>query len=274
MKKSFLLIVASVVLAACSSLNNTATKPVDIQFIRNATLKINHNGKTFLVDPSLSAKNSFMSFVIPNKNLNPTVDLPLPIKQITNGLDAILVTHTHLDHFDTAAKKYINPNIPLFGQPFDKGVFEKSPFKNVSLIENKEEFKGTTIIRTNGKHGPDHMLKALGKVSGFVLKAKSYPTIYIVGDCLFDNEIKNNIKKYNPDIIIVNSGGAVFGGETILMDEKKAIELAKFTPKAKIIAVHMEALDHCKTTREIIRKEAKKAQVDIIVPNDGDFIKL
>lgn len=274
MKNISLFLTVLILLTSCIESKRKNEKSVDIQLIRNATLKLNYNGKTFLVDPSLSPKNSFMSFVVPNKNLNPTIDLPLPINEITKGLDAILVTHTHLDHFDEGAKEHLDSNLPLFGQPFDKEIFEKSPFTNVSLIENKKVYEGTTVIRTGGKHGPGHMLKALGEVSGFVLKAKDYPTIYIVGDCLLDDEIKNSIKKYNPDIIVVNSGGAVFGGTTILMDEKKAVEVAKLAPNSKVVAVHMESLDHCKTTRQMVRDEAKKENVNILVPNDGELIKL
>lgn len=269
-----LLVCALTVLISCATTNKANTKQVDIQLIRNATLRLDYNGKTYLVDPSLSPKNSFMSFVVPNKNLNPTIDLPLPINEITKGLDAILVTHTHLDHFDEGAKEFLNHDLPLFGQPFDKEKLEQSPFNKVSIIETQTEFKGTTIYRTGGKHGPDAMVGALGDVSGFVFKAKNYPTIYIIGDCILDDEIKNNIKTHNPDIIVVNSGGAEFGGARILMNEKEAVEVAKLAPNAKIIAVHMESLDHCKTTRQMIRGEAKKENVNILVPNDGELIKL
>ncbi len=274
MKKNFLALILLIIVTSCMTSKTTkvATKQVSIQLIRNATLKLNYNNKIFIVDPSLSPKHSFMSFVVPNKNLNPTVDLPISIEEISQDIDAILVTHTHLDHFDDGAKKHLNSKLPLFGQPFDKENLKKSPFSNVSIIENKEIYDGTTIIRTKGKHGPDHLLEALGEVSGFILQAANYPTIYIVGDCLLDNDIKNTIKKYTPDIIVINTGGAEWGGEKILMNEERAVELTKLAPKAKVIAVHMEALDHCKTTRQMVRDEAKNEQLTILVPNDGEII--
>ena len=45
----------------------------------------------------------------------------------------------------------------------------------------------------------------------------------------------------------------------------------------KLIAVHMDAIDHCQTTREILRNEARHHGVDmnrLIIPEDGESIEL
>lgn len=273
--KNFIAIMMTLTLfSACKEPAKIDKKPVDIQLIRNATLKLNYNGKMFLIDPSFSPKNGFMSFVVPNQNLNPTVDLPLSIAEITQDVDAVLVTHLHLDHFDDEAKNNLNPSLPLFAQFTDSAALSQSPFTNVSLVDEKAEYHGTSIIRTEGKHGPDHLLGDLGHVSGFVLQAENHPTIYIIGDCLWDAEIRSTIQQYNPDIIIANSGGAQFMGETILMDENSVIALAKFAPNAKIMAVHMEALDHCHTTRQILQDAADAENIDILIPQDGETMTL
>ncbi|UTW63738.1 MBL fold metallo-hydrolase [bacterium SCSIO 12741] len=274
MKKVSSLLALVIVLWSCSTSTKTQFKAIDIQLIRNATLKVNYNGSTFLVDPSLSAKQSFMSFVVPDQNLNPTVDLPLAINQITEGVNAVLVTHTHLDHFDAAAEKNLDSNLPLFAQPSDQERLSQSPFKNVHFVESETQFEGTQIIRTSGKHGPEQLLEALGEVSGFILQAEGHPTLYIIGDCLWDDEVKATIKEFNPDIIVANTGGAQYGGGQILMNENDAIELAQFAPHAQVIAVHMEALDHCQTTRAKVTKAAKEAGVEIRVPADGERITL
>jgi L-ascorbate metabolism protein UlaG (beta-lactamase superfamily) len=260
---------------SCKSSDLTNKKQVSIQLIRNATLKINFNGKTFLVDPVLTKKNSFTSFVVPNKNLNPTVDLPIPVTDVVKNIDAILVTHMHEDHFFISKEimNFINPNIPLYAQAFDMEKLSKSDFKNLNFIDLSAKFGETQIIRTTGVHGPGKLAKGLGDVSGFILKAEAYPTVYVVGDCLWDKQIKETIDKYNPDIIITNSGGAEWGGATILMDENSTVELAKYAKNAKVIAVHMEALDHCKTTREKIKRKAQQENVKLIIPEDGEIVK-
>ncbi|MFA9372265.1 MAG: MBL fold metallo-hydrolase [Labilibaculum antarcticum] len=250
-------------------------KNLEIQLIRNASLKINYGGRVFLVDPVLGSKNSFRSFVDPGKNLNPTVDLPISLDEIINDVDAVLLTHTHPDHFDPKAIEVLNKNLPVYTQPVDVDIVENAKFINVEAIETSNQVGEVNITRTGGKHGPEKDLELLGQVSGFVLEAANYPSIYIIGDCIWDAEIENNIKKFSPDIIITNSGGAIFMGETrILMDEKETVKVAKTAPKAMIIAVHLEALDHCKTTREILIAEARKEQIKILVPENGEIVKI
>lgn len=52
--------------------------------IRNATLKVEYAGKTFLIDPMLSAKGGFPGFpgTLNSNVANPTVDLPLLVSEI------------------------------------------------------------------------------------------------------------------------------------------------------------------------------------------------
>lgn len=72
--------------------------------IRNATLKINYGGITFLIDPFLAPQGTYPPFPnTANQELhNPTVPLPFPAEQLL-PVDAVIVTHLHLDHFDPAA---------------------------------------------------------------------------------------------------------------------------------------------------------------------------
>ncbi|GJM60560.1 MBL fold metallo-hydrolase [Persicobacter diffluens] len=246
-----------------------------IQLIRNATLKINYAGKTLLIDPMLGEKHSIRSFVVPDQNLNPTVDLTMPVSDILEGLDAIFLTHAHPDHFDPAAMEMLPKNLPFFAQPFDAKMLADSPFENVKVIEDSTEFEGITIHRTGGKHGPEHVLEALGQVSGFVLQAEGAPTIYIIGDCLWDAEIEGNIEKYNPEVIVMNAGGAVFmGADRILMDEEEAIKVAKKAPNATKIAVHIASLDHCQVSRTSLAEKAQQAAVELLIPQDGSIIEL
>ena len=68
---------------------------------------------------------------------------------------------------------------------------------------------------------------------------------------------------FNPDYIVVNSGGAIFPEFSktdgpIIPDENEVMQILDELPShIKLIAVHMDAIDHCQTTRAILRNEER-----------------
>jgi len=96
-------------------------QPVLVQHIRNATAKIKYAESTFLVDPMLAEKGAYPGFSgfqdTPHSHLpNPLIDLPLPVEDIMKDVDAVIVSHTHLDHWDQVAQDLLPKGIPLFAQ--------------------------------------------------------------------------------------------------------------------------------------------------------------
>ncbi|WP_404986275.1 MBL fold metallo-hydrolase [Chryseobacterium sp. M5] len=253
------------------------TKPT-VQLVRNATLVIDYDGKKILVDPMLSPKGAIDSWAGIQKN--PTVELTMPVEDIVKDVDLVIVTHTHEDHFDKPASNTLNKSVQLIMQPADKDFFKKEGFTNATAVEDQKVWNGITIHRVEGKHGSGKVLKMMGKTSGFVLQAKNQPTVYIVGDTIWNEDIKKDIKKFKPDYIIVNSGGALikgFGDTPIIMNEMQTMDLIGASGKAKVIAVHMNALDHCFTTRDILKKKAAELKIGkdkLIIPEDGEKLTL
>ena len=96
---------------------NLGTKPT-LQLVRNATLLIEYGGKKILVDPMLSPKGAIESWA--GIQRNPTIDLKMPVEEIIKGVDLVMVTHTHDDHFDKAASNVLDKSIELIIQPADK----------------------------------------------------------------------------------------------------------------------------------------------------------
>ena len=105
---------------------------MEIQLIRNATMKITYAGKTFLTDPMLSPKDEFHPFA--GKARNPTVELPLTNDEILEGIESVLVTHTHPDHFDPAAGKTLPKELPVFCQPGDKAQLAEAVSRILPLL--------------------------------------------------------------------------------------------------------------------------------------------
>jgi hypothetical protein len=55
------------------------------------------------------------------------------------------------------------------------------------------------------------------------------------------------------------------------MNEEQTILLAQTAKNAKVIAVHLESLDHCRVTRNSLRQKATEHGIDenrLIIPTD------
>ena len=248
-----------------------------IQLIRNATLKVEYAGKTILVDPMLSSRGSFESFAGIEKN--PIVDLPMPVEEVLEGVDMVLVTHTHEDHFYGIARDLISKDMPTYCQPPDEVKIKDAGFREVKVVHDQISWEGIEIHRTGGKHGSGEILNHMGDVSGYVLMNESEPTLYIIGDSIWVRQVEDILNKYAPDIVVTNSGGAYIPGfesTLILMEEEETIKVAKGAPQSTIIAVHMEALDHCTVTRESLRHRVSKEEHmagSFHIPGDGEVME-
>jgi L-ascorbate metabolism protein UlaG (beta-lactamase superfamily) len=250
---------------------------MEIQHIRHATSILNINGKRLLVDPILSSKGTITPIEnVPNQSWNPLVELPAPADTIVN-CDAVIVTHTHRDHFDDMATQLIPKHLPIICQPQDDLKIRDLGFLNVTPVNDSIEWNGIKVTRTEGKHGHGVIALKMAPVSGFVLSGNDFPRVYITGDTVWCTHVKKAIKKHSPDIIICNCGEAKFScGKAITMNCNDILELCKNAPNAKIIAVHMEAWNHCRLSRKSLSDFATKEGIDkqVIIPFDGELIKL
>ena len=254
----------------------------DVRLIRNATLKIQYAGKTILLDPMLGEKGTEMSAL--GVNLNPRVHLTMPVSEVLKGVDFVLLTHAHIDHYDPAAKRLISKNMPWYVQPADyDSVAVKDHFRNTTVIKENVNVGGITIIRIAGNHGRGKLGEMMGASSGYVLTADGQPTLYVMGDCVWNEVTQKVVKEHQPEYIVVNSGGAILPPMSktdgpIIPNEAETMQIIDDCPvNTRFIAVHMDAIDHCQTTRAILRNEARHHGTDmsrLIIPEDGESITL
>lgn len=88
----------------------------------------------------------------------PLVELPVTIENTYKGVEGIIVTHTHLDHWDPAAAKLLPKDILIITQhEEDAQLIRNQGFKNVKVLNGSMEFGDVTLVKTHGAHGTDEM---------------------------------------------------------------------------------------------------------------------
>src|SRR5207248_2321300 len=136
---------------------------ISITLVRHATLVIEINGLRLLVDPMLDparARPPIENTL--NDQRNPLVELPFdPL----NGIDAILVTHLHQDHFDRTAAESLPRDVAVFCQPEDESQLVGDGLQ-ATAISKRTEWRGLPIVRTSGQHGHGALAVQLAPVSG------------------------------------------------------------------------------------------------------------
>lgn len=245
-----------------------------LRLLRHATLVVEFAGRKLLVDPMLGAPGTMPAIEnSPNPRPNPLVPLPAALAETVQDLDAILVTHTHRDHWDEAAARELPKEVPLLCQPEDEAKLKSQGFTRVQPLQTGLIWNALEVTRTGGRHGSGEIGRRMAPVSGFVLRGPGEDALYIAGDTIWCSEVQQAIQQFRPGAIVVNAGAARFlEGDPITMTAADVISVCRAAPQAKVVAVHMEAINHCLLTRAQLAQETGSAGVRVIVPGDGEWV--
>jgi L-ascorbate metabolism protein UlaG (beta-lactamase superfamily) len=247
---------------------------MQIQLIRSATLRIEYAGHTFVIDPDFAVKHTRPSFT--GKSPNPMVDLPrAPLEGIA-GIEMVIVSHLHSDHFDRTAQDLLPKDTLILCQPEDKQIISAKGFRNVTPVDQEIYWEGIDIIRTPCEHGSGEVLKEMGNASGFVFRSQNEQTVYWAGDTIWCEAVASIISHHRPDIIITHSCGAVWGDHVlIVMDAAQTITVCKAASRSVVVATHMDSFDHSTVSRDELRHYAASQDIpsgQLLIPADGETL--
>lgn len=246
-----------------------------IQQIRNATLRIEYAGKTFLTDPWLTDKGGMGTFRAraglfrcePEK-LDipmPMCGLPLPREQVLEGVDAYICTHVHPDHIDMAADGTIgaslDKNTPVFVQSMeDAHAFVRSGFKEVTVLYENSRLNDIHLVKVPARHGTKI---PCGPACGVILHHPCEKTLYIAGDTIWYDAVARTLRTWHPSVVIVNACAAVLLDEgRLIMDDADVEEVVRTSDGAKVIVSHMDNVAHATISRAEMKKALLKQLVD------------
>jgi L-ascorbate metabolism protein UlaG (beta-lactamase superfamily) len=186
--------------------------------------------------------------------------------------------HGHADHLDGEGKRLLaGTGVPTACQPRDARSLRRagidarpvSPDQTISLL-------GGELTSVPAQHGRGLVGRLMGPGVGYLLRLPGEPSLYLSGDTVLTDDVRVALERERPDLAVLHSGGAQLDiGPPILMTLEEQIEFVRLAP-GRVIAVHLEALDHCEITRAKLRDVLKEAgALDYVdIPTDGQTISL
>lgn len=253
--------------------------------IRNATLKLTYADTCFLIDPMLAPQGAWPGFAGSAREhlRNPLVELPLSPDALLQGVDAVIVTHLHSDHWDEFAQRLVPAQTPIYAQNAqDAASIHAQGFTDVRVLADDTLIADIRLHKTGGQHGSDalyanpDMAARLGETCGLVFRHDSEPTLYIAGDTLWVPAYEQALHSQMPDIVVINAGAAQLNGYgAIIMGKEDVLRTHQALPSATLVASHMEAVNHCLLSRAELRAYAvqKGIAAQVLIPEDGETLQ-
>ena len=243
--------------------------------LRNATLLLDLGVHKLLVDPVLGDVGAFSAFKMlgGGRRRNPIVPLPDEAPALLDQATAVLITHAHhVDHLDPDGVAWIlERGLEVWASELDAPVLRKKGL-DVKLVV--DGFLGMRAEVVPAVHGPGIMGWLMGPVTGFYLASPGQPSVYLTSDAVLTDDLLAAVARLQPDVIVAPAGAANFGiGPDILFSVDELVTLSK-SCSAELVFNHLEAVDHCPTTRTQLRErmQAEGLAERTHVPADGEML--
>lgn len=259
-----------------------------IHHLRNATFVIESGRHHILIDPMLSKKGELppFAYVRHKPRRNPLVGLPGNAAEVLDKVTHCLITHSqkwgfkalqHTDHLDAEGEAFLRTrSIPVTTRRQDAACLQSTGLNVSQGLDywQAAPFLGGEITAVPARHGHGWVHRLMANGAGYYLLLPGEPSLYVSGDTVYTEDVERALDELQPDVAIVAAGSASLDvGRPILMTMSEILTFVEKAP-GKVIANHLEALNHCPTTRMQLNEELERRGIrsKVFIPSDGDTI--
>lgn len=222
------------------------TPPIGLTLIGGPTVLFDYAGLRFLTDPTFDPPG-------PCGNLTKLAGPAVPSDGI-GRVDVVLLSHDeHEDNLDVAGRALLADaglvlTTPEGGERLDfaRGM---SRWEAVAVEADDAETATTvTVTAVAARHGSSAVKHLAGQVTGFVLEADGWPTVYVSGDNASVGKARQVAERFpQVSIAVLFAGGATsprIGDVLLTLDAERAAQVADLWPAARIVPVHIDDWAH------------------------------
>lgn len=236
-----------------------------VTLIGGPTVLLEYAGLTLLTDPTFDSPGDRSAAPgQPRKLRGPAIQL-----EALPTVDAVLLSHdTHIDNLDVAGRRLVEAMPVTISTPAARAniphVTALTPWQPMSLPSPLGV--GVRLTAVPALHGPPEVEHLIGEVTGFVLEADGWPTVYISGDnASLDvvGQIAERFPRIEVAILFLGAAQVAFvSSQNLTLDARGAVEAARLLTGAVIVPVHAEGWSHYTESRSAIEPAFRAAGLE------------
>jgi L-ascorbate metabolism protein UlaG (beta-lactamase superfamily) len=226
-------------------------------YVGGPTVILEIAGLRLITDPTLDPPGTFPAG--PGDTIQKLSAPALSLSEI-GKIDVVLLSHDqHADNLDKAGKELVmrtplTLSTKVAAARLGGNVMGLSPWETYKMPT--PDGGQLTVTATPARHGPAGIEGFAGDVTGFMLTLDSGDdAVYLTGDTVFYEGIKEVAARFNPKYVFIFSGAAKPKLPVHLtMDVNDALDTASAFPAATFIPVHYEGWSHLTETVDTLRQ--------------------
>lgn len=223
-----------------------------LTFVGTATTVLRVGGFTLLTDPNFlhRGERAYLGWGLSSKRRTDPVGLPDDL----GGLDAVLLSHLHGDHFDRRARARLPRTVPIVTTRHAEKRLRTWGFGAAAALGTWEAWTAERdgerlrITAVPGRHGPAVVHRALPPVMGSVLElergGRTVLRVYVTGDTLCGRYLRPVHDRFpDVDVLVAHLGGTRVAGVLVTMDARQGADLVELVRPGMTVPVHYDDYD-------------------------------